>query len=114
MGRRLLKITNRKSKLVLSMQVSRQWPEVYDLCHSFLQVARVKARVKISLKNSRNVQKRATKSDSSGHRGTAYRSLHGFKNHNSCATYLATSLQSILIHGNFMPDFVSKLLCAAI
>ena len=50
---------------------SRQWPEVYDLCHSCLHVARVKQHARFShgrvLFDSRNVQKRATKSDTSGH-----------------------------------------------
>ena len=59
----------------------RQWPEVYDLCHTFLHVARVKKhtavreshvkRVQFSnvrvFSDSRNVQKRATKPDTSGH-----------------------------------------------
>ena len=35
--------------------VTRQWPEVYYLCHTFLHVARV------------NVKKRSTKCDTSGH-----------------------------------------------
>ena len=71
---------------------SRQWPEVYDLCHTFLHIARVrkhtamrKSRVRKHtamleshafcvrfshgpvFSDSRNVQKRATKSDTSGH-----------------------------------------------
>ena len=71
----------------------RQWPKVYDLCHTFLYVARVKThtdmreshanacdsrmsvcvlkRVRFShvrvCFDSPNVQKRATKSDTSGH-----------------------------------------------
>ena len=28
--------------LLLQESASRQWPEVYDLCHTFLHVARVK------------------------------------------------------------------------
>ena len=75
---------------------SRQWPEVYDLCHTFLHIARVRKHTdmrelhakhtdmrelhakRVQLKrvqfshvrvfsDSRNVQKRATKSDTSGH-----------------------------------------------
>ena len=43
----------------------RQWPEVYDLCNTFLKRVRFShGRV---LFDSRNVQKRATKSDTSGH-----------------------------------------------
>ena len=55
----------------------RQLPEVYDLCHTFLHVARVKKptamrdRVLFShglrFFDSHNVQKRATKSDTLGH-----------------------------------------------
>ena len=41
---------------------SRQWPEVYDLCQTFLHVAHGRG-----FFHSRNVQKRATKSDTSGH-----------------------------------------------
>ena len=59
----------------------RQFPEVYDLCHTFVHVARVKqhtdmresqafrvrfAHVRVFC-DSRKVQKRATKSDTSGH-----------------------------------------------
>ena len=60
---------------------SRQWPEVYDLCHTFLHIVRVRKhtnmrelhakRVQCShvrvFSDSRNVQKSATKSDTSGH-----------------------------------------------
>ena len=43
----------------------RQWPEVYDLCHTLLKRVRF-AHVRVCF-HSRNVQKRATKSDTSGH-----------------------------------------------
>ena len=43
----------------------RQWPKVHDLCHAFLHVARVKNLR--PCENRVNVQKRATKSDASGH-----------------------------------------------
>ena len=60
---------------------ARQWPEVYDLCYTFLHVARVKkpAAMRESLAvglrvshgrrffDSRNMQKRAKKSYTSGH-----------------------------------------------
>ena len=49
---------------------SRQWPEVYDLCHTFLHVARVRkhtAMRELHAFDSRNVHKHATKFDTSGH-----------------------------------------------
>ena len=59
---------------------TRQWPEVYNLCHTFLHVAK---RVRFShgrvFSDSRNVQKQATKSDTSGHcllRTVPLRSTH--------------------------------------
>ena len=65
--------------VVACAAAGRQWPEVYDLCHTFLHVARVRNtrpcenRTRFShgrvFSDSRNlnVQKRATKSDTSGH-----------------------------------------------
>ena len=46
---------------------ARQWPEVYDSCHSFLHAFRVQFSHVRVFSDSRNVQKRATKSDTSGH-----------------------------------------------
>ena len=46
---------------------SGQWPEVYDLCHTFLHAFRVQFSHVRVFSDSRNVQKRATKSDTSGH-----------------------------------------------
>ena len=71
--------TPRWGSLAWVAACSRQWPEVYDLCHTFLHVARVtkpnlrpsENRVLFShgrgFFDSRNVQKCATKSDTSGH-----------------------------------------------
>ena len=48
----------------------RQWPEVYDLCHTFLHIARVRKHTdmrelhaKCVFSDSRNVQKHVTKID---------------------------------------------------
>ena len=46
----------------------RQWPEVYDLCYTFLHVhAQRQIWHGRRFFDSRNVQKRGTKSDTSGH-----------------------------------------------
>ena len=56
------------------MLVTRQWSKVYDLCHTFLHIVLVRKHtfsVQFShgrvFSDSHNVQKRLTKSDTSGH-----------------------------------------------
>ena len=68
-------------KPLIGAVVLRQWPEVYDSCHTLLHVAQVRQHTNMRelhvkcmqfshirvFSDSRNVQKRATKSDTWGH-----------------------------------------------
>ena len=57
--------SQKKKGARLEVLYNRQWPEVYDLCHTFS--FRVQFLHQSVFSDSRNVQKHVTKSDTAGH-----------------------------------------------
>ena len=60
----------------MSVRVARQWPEVYDSCHTFLDVARVKQHTAMRESHAKRVQHTAMRESH------AKRAAHGTR---SCA-----------------------------